>query len=173
MTKLNSKIKITCGYQQRFIHRLTFMGLMEVIQGKVVRQSSLLQPAKFSFRLVENQNPDEIEKLVSDFIKNNLPKGTKYTLKISGKLDPFCTDINNKYAKATDKIFTSIFGKKTLFSRSGGSIGAVATLAKIFKKPLILTGFTLSDCNIHAPNENINENMFFKGIVSLEKIFSI
>ena len=129
--------------------------------------------AKFSFRLIENQTPDEIEKLVSDFIKNNLPKETKYTLKTSGKLDPFCTDINNKYAKATDKIFTSIFGKKTLFSRSGGSIGAVATLAKIFKKPLILTGFTLSDCNIHAPNENINENMFFKGIVSLEKIFSI
>ncbi|MEK7523281.1 MAG: M20/M25/M40 family metallo-hydrolase, partial [Patescibacteria group bacterium] len=84
--------------------------------------------AKFSFRLIENQTPDEIEKLVSDFIKNNLPKETKYTLKTSGKLDPFCTDINNKYAKATDKIFTSIFGKKTLFSRSGGSIGAVATL---------------------------------------------
>jgi len=126
--------------------------------------------AKFSFRLIENQTPDEIEKLVSNFIKNNLPKGIKYTLKTSGKLDPFCTDINNEYVKATDKIFTSIFGKKTLFSRSGGSIGAVATLSKQFKKPLILTGFTLEDCNIHAPNENIDEKMFEKGILALEKI---
>ncbi|PJA55259.1 hypothetical protein CO165_04480, partial [Candidatus Roizmanbacteria bacterium CG_4_9_14_3_um_filter_33_18] len=106
-------------------------------------------------------------------IKNNLPKGIKYSLKTSGKLDPFCTDINNKYAKATDKIFTEIFGKKTKFSRSGGSIGAVATLSKQFKKPIILTGFTLKDCNIHAPNENINEKMFEKGIVSLEKIFML
>jgi len=129
--------------------------------------------AKFSFRLIEDQNPDEIEKLVSDFIKNNLPKGIKYSLKTSGKLDPFCTDINNKYAKATDKIFTEIFGKKTKFSRSGGSIGAVTTLSKQFKKPIILTGFTLKDCNIHAPNENIDEKMFEKGIVSLEKIFML
>jgi len=114
----------------------------------------------------------KVEKLVSNFIKNNLPEGIKYSLKTSGKLDPFCTDINNKYVKETDKIFTGMFGKKTKFSRSGGSIGAVATLAKLFNKPLILTGFTLSDCNIHAPNENIDEEMFGKGVVSLEKIFT-
>ena len=129
--------------------------------------------AKFSFRLIEDQTPDEIEKLVSDFIKKNLPKEIEYSLKTSGKLDPFCEDINNKYVKKTDEKFTDIFGKKTKFSRSGGSIGAVATLAKQFKKPLILTGFTLEDCNIHAPNENIDQNMFEKGIVSLGKIFSL
>ena len=128
--------------------------------------------AKFSFRLIENQSPDEIEKLVFDFIKKNLPKGIKYSLKTLGKLAPFCTDINNIFTKKTDEIFTKVFGKKTLFSRSGGSIGAVATLAELFKKPLILTGFTLPDENIHAPNENIDEEMFYKGIVSLEKILA-
>ncbi len=128
--------------------------------------------AKFSFRLIENQTPSGIEKLVNDFVKKNLPKGIKYSLKTLGKLDPFYTDIDNKYVKATDKILTNIFGKKSLFIRSGGSIGAAATLSKLFKKPLVLTGFTLADCNIHAPNENITEEIFFKGIVSLEKIFS-
>lgn len=129
--------------------------------------------AKFSFRLIEDQNPDEIEKLVSDFIRENIPKGVEYTLKTLGKLNPFYADINNKYVKETDKIFTEIFGKKTLFKRSGGSIGATSTLAKIFKKPLILTGFTLSDCNIHSPNENVDEEMFEKGIKALERIFSL
>ena len=127
--------------------------------------------AKLSFRLVENQTPDEIEKIVTDFIRENIPKGVEYTLKTLGKLNPFYADINNKYVKETDKIFTEIFGKKTLFKRSGGSIGATSTLAKIFKKPLILTGFTLSDCNIHSPNENVDEEMFEKGIKALEKIF--
>ena len=129
--------------------------------------------AKFSFRLVENQTPDEIEKIVTDFIRENIPKGVEYTLKTLGKLNPFYADINNKYVKETDKIFTEIFGKKTLFKRSGGSIGATSTLAKIFKKPLILTGFTLSDCNIHSPNENVDEEMFEKGIKALERIFSL
>ena len=129
--------------------------------------------AKFSFRLVENQTPDETEKIVTDFIRENIPKGVEYTLKTLGKLNPFYADINNKYVKETDKIFIEIFGKKTLFKRSGGSIGATSTLAKIFKKPLILTGFTLSDCNIHSPNENVDEEMFKKGIKALERIFSL
>lgn len=131
-----------------------------------------LAQAKFSFRLIENQTPSEIEKLVNDFIRKNLPEGIKYSLKTLGKLDPFYTDIDNKYVKTTDKIFTNIFGKQSFFTRSGGSIGAAATLAKLFNKPLILTGFTLADCNIHSPNENFDENMFWKGIVSLEKIFA-
>ncbi|HEX7542733.1 MAG TPA: M20/M25/M40 family metallo-hydrolase, partial [Patescibacteria group bacterium] len=131
-----------------------------------------LAQAKFSFRLIENQTPSEIEKLVNDFIRKNLPEGIKYSLKTLGKLDPFYTDIDNKYVKTTDKIFTNIFGKKSFFTRSGGSIGAATTLAKLFNKPLILTGFTLADCNIHSPNENFDENMFWKGIVSLEKIFA-
>ncbi len=128
--------------------------------------------AKFSFRLIENQTPSEIEKLVNDFIRKNLPEGIKYSLKTLGKLDPFYTDIDNKYVKTTDKIFTNIFGKQSLFTRSGGSIGAAATLAKLFNKPLILTGFTLADCNIHSPNENFDSNNFFKGIEVLKKLFS-
>jgi len=128
---------------------------------------------KFSFRLIENQTPDEIESLVKNFIKKNLPKGVRYTLKILGKLNPFCTDINNKYIKTTDKIFKDIFGRGSLFTRSGGSVGAAAILSRLFQKPLVLTGFTLADCNIHSPNENIDEEMFFKGIESLEKIFSL
>ena len=68
-----------------------------------------LARAKFSFRLIEDQTPDEIEKLVNNFVKKNLPKGVKYSLKTSGKLNPFCIDINNKYVKETDKIFTEVF----------------------------------------------------------------
>ncbi len=132
-----------------------------------------LARAKFSFRLIENQTPDEIEKLVNEFIKKNLPAGIKYSLKTSGKLDPFYINIDNQYVKTTDKILTNIFGKQPLFTRSGGSIGAAATLVKLFNKPLILTGFTLADCDIHAPNENVDEKMFWKGITALEKIFSL
>lgn len=128
--------------------------------------------AKFSFRLIENQMPDAIEKLVNDFFRKNVPQGVRYSLKTLGKLAPFYTDIDNKFVKATDKIFTNIFSKQSLFTRSGGSIGAAATLARLFNKPLILTGFTLADCNIHSPNENVDSKMFFKGITSLIKIFS-
>ncbi|MCR4277237.1 MAG: M20/M25/M40 family metallo-hydrolase [Candidatus Roizmanbacteria bacterium] len=127
---------------------------------------------KFSIRLVPNQISQEIKKITEDFIRRNLPKGVDYVLEISDGGDPFYTDFENHFAKKTAEILSDVFKNKTYFNRSGGSIAAAEVLQRLFKKPIILTGFTLPDENIHAPNENIDEEMFYKGIVSLEKIIS-
>lgn len=127
---------------------------------------------KFSIRLVPNQKAKEIRKIIEDFIKRNLPEEISFILKISDGGDPFYTSFENKFVKKTAEILTEVFKNKTYFNRSGGSIAAAEILQRLFKKPIILTGFTLPDENIHAPNENINEEMFFKGITALEKILS-
>ena len=127
---------------------------------------------KFSIRLVSDQDHKKIERLVQKFIKNNLPEKVDFQLRIFAGSNPFYTDFENPYTKKTAKILSEIFKNKTHFNRSGGSIAAAEILQRLFAKPIILTGFTLPDENIHAPNENIDEKMFFKGIVSLEKIFS-
>jgi acetylornithine deacetylase/succinyl-diaminopimelate desuccinylase-like protein len=126
---------------------------------------------KFSFRLIEEQTPDEIEKLVADFIKKNLSLGIKYSLKTLAKLNPFHTDIDNNYIKKSAVILKQIFGDM-VFTRAGGSVGAASILQKLFNKPIVTTGFALEDGNIHSPNENLDEEMFWKGIISLEKIFA-
>jgi len=128
---------------------------------------------KFSFRLVEHQNPNEIEKLVFDFVKKNLPKDVYWELKCLSKSAPFYTDINNLWVKKTASILKEVFGNEVIFNRSGGSIPAAEILQRLFKKPIILTGFTLPDDNIHAPNENFDEEMFFLGIEALKRIYSI
>jgi len=128
---------------------------------------------KFSCRLVENQHPDKIKNLVGTFIKNNLPKGTKHQLKVLFKDHPFYTDSNNNYIKKTADILQNYFGNKTLLNRSGGSIPAAEILQRLYKKPIILTGFTLPDDNIHSPNENFDEEMFWKGIEALKLIYSL
>jgi len=60
-----------------------------------------------------------------------------------------------------------------IFNRSGGSIPASEILQRLYKKPVILTGFTLPDDNIHAPDENFDEGMFFLGIDALERIYNV
>ncbi len=127
---------------------------------------------KFSFRLVEHQDPKDIEQKVRKFIKVNLPGGVKYFLQTLGTFVPFYTDINNEYVRRTAKILSSHFHHETLFNRSGGSIPAAEVFQRIFKKPVILTGFTLPGDNLHAPNENFDEEMFWKGIEALERIYS-
>jgi acetylornithine deacetylase/succinyl-diaminopimelate desuccinylase-like protein len=127
--------------------------------------------AKFSFRLVEHQKAKEVEQQVREFIKNHLPEGVRFRLTVNSKADPFYTSINNDFVKKTAGILTDFFGNETLFNRSGGSVPAAEVLSRRFQKPVILTGFTLPDDNIHAPNENFDEEMFWKGIEVLVKIY--
>ena len=147
-----------------------------IVSGYTGQGSKTIIPSeatlKFSIRLVPNQISQEIKKITEDFIRRNLPKGVDYVLEISDGGDPFYTDFENHFAKKTAEILSDVFKNKTYFNRSGGSIAAAEVLQRLFKKPIILTGFTLPDENIHAPNENIDEEMFYKGIVSLEKIIS-
>jgi len=84
---------------------------------------------------------------------------------------PFHTDIDDSYIKKSADIFKQVFDD-VVFTRTGGSVGAASTLRKLFKKPVVMTGFVLEDANIHSPNENYDEEMFFKGIIALEKIFA-
>jgi amidohydrolase len=127
---------------------------------------------KFSFRLVEYQDPKEIEAQVFDFVEKNLPKEVRWELKCLSKSAPFYTDVKNEWVKKTAKILKDVFGNEVVFNRSGGSIPAAEILQRLYKKPIILTGFTLPDDNIHAPNENFDSEMFFLGVEALERIYS-
>lgn len=147
-----------------------------MVSGYTGEGSKTIIPAealvKFSIRLVPNQSHKEIEKIVEKFIKDNLPKDLNYRLKVFAGADPFYTDYKNSYIKKTADILKNIFKEEAVYNRSGASVGAAEILQRLFAKPIILTGFTLSDCAIHSPNENYDEKLFFKGIVSLEKIFA-
>lgn len=127
--------------------------------------------AKFSLRLVEHQDPKNIQKLVEDHIYKYIPEGAKYTLKLLSADSPFYTDINNDYVSKTEKILSRVFGHETYFNRSGGTIPAAEVLQRLFNKPVILTGFVLSDCKMHAPDENYDTEMFFRGIKALTEIY--
>jgi len=127
--------------------------------------------AKFSCRLVEHQNVKLIEALIRDFVKMKLPQGVKYTLTTRSYDDPFYTSIEDSYIQKTAQILTSYFGHETVLMREGGSVPVAAILQKMFGTPIILTGFILPDSNLHAPDENFDEEMFFKGIGALEKVY--
>jgi acetylornithine deacetylase/succinyl-diaminopimelate desuccinylase-like protein len=127
---------------------------------------------KFSVRLVEHQNAQKIVKLIRKFIKQNLPSKVKYSLQVLSSSNPFYCDYKSYYFKKIAEILEEEFDKKCVFTREGGSIPAAEILLTRFKKPIILTGFSLPDSNIHSPNENFSLKNFRKGINVLKKIYS-
>jgi len=127
--------------------------------------------AKISMRLVPDQRPDEIFKLYSDFVNSLKPKGTELKIKQYSIADPIVIGTDNKYVKASTEAMKEVFGKDTVYIRSGGSIPIVADFEKYLKIPSVMMGFGLPDDNLHAPNEKFHIPNFYRGIESIILFF--
>ena len=54
-----------------------------------------------------------------------------------------------------------IFGKETVYIRSGGSIPIVGVFDRYLGIPSVMMGFGLPDDNLHAPNEKFHLPNFY------------
>jgi len=123
--------------------------------------------AKVSMRLVPNQDPDDVFKKYSAFVKKHTPKGIETKISVHSKGPACVVGTNNPYIKAATEALHDAFRKETVFIRSGGSIPIVTDFQDVLKIPSVMMGFGLPDDNIHAPNEKFNLKNFELGIVSL------
>ena len=69
------------------------------------------------------------------------------------------------------KAFADIYGKETVFTRSGGSIPIVGDFATHVGIPTILMGFGLPDDGLHSPNEKYCIQNYYDGIRTLAHFF--
>jgi acetylornithine deacetylase/succinyl-diaminopimelate desuccinylase-like protein len=69
------------------------------------------------------------------------------------------------------KAMEDIFGKPTVFTRSGGSIPIVGDFARFLGIPTILMGFGLPDDGLHSPNEKYDLGNYYKGIMTVAHFF--
>ncbi len=123
--------------------------------------------AKISMRLVPDQRPDEIFKLYSDFVRSLTPAGIQLNIKTWSLADPIVVRTDNHFVRASAEAMRQVFGKDTVFIRSGGSIPIVADFEKVLKIPSVMMGFGLPDDNLHAPNEKFHIPNFYAGIESI------
>ncbi|GAC1693965.1 MAG: dipeptidase [Terriglobales bacterium] len=128
--------------------------------------------AKFSTRLVPDQEPHKIAAMVEKHIRKLLPKTVhcKFDVLSTGKpwTAPFHAPIFKKAQSALEKGF----GKKAVFIREGGSIPFVTQMHDTFKVPCVLLGFGLPDENAHAPDEHIALENYFGGIKAIAHFYA-
>jgi acetylornithine deacetylase/succinyl-diaminopimelate desuccinylase-like protein len=129
--------------------------------------------AKVSMRLVPKQDPDDILKKYTEFVKKLTPKGIQINIKVHSKGPACVVNTDNKYARASVEAMHEIFGKDTVYIRSGGSIPIVTQFEEDLKIPSIMMGMGLPDDNLHAPNEKFHIPNFYRGIESIIRFFQI
>jgi acetylornithine deacetylase/succinyl-diaminopimelate desuccinylase-like protein len=126
--------------------------------------------AKISMRLVPNQKPDRVFKLVREFIKKQNPDVQVIP---ESFLAPFLGPAEGPYANAAREAMRTAFGKEPAFVREGGSIGAVVTMQKYLKAPIVFLGLSLPEHGYHAPNENFDWEQASGGMQMFLRYFEI
>lgn len=123
--------------------------------------------AKISTRLVPNQDPAKIAKLVERHIRQLLPKSVTCKFEVLSTGKPWVAPYSHSIFQKAIHALEAGFGKKAVFIREGGSIPFVTQMHDTFKVPCVLMGFGLPDENAHAPDEHIALENYFGGIKSV------
>ncbi|MFN8659499.1 MAG: M20/M25/M40 family metallo-hydrolase [Candidatus Obscuribacterales bacterium] len=126
--------------------------------------------AKISTRLVPDQDPEKIFKLVSAFVKSKNPD---IEVEREGSLSPYLGDFSGPFAQAAHDAMKSAFGKEPAFVREGGSIGAVVSMQKVLQAPIIFLGLSLPEHGYHAINENYDWQQASGGMQMFVKYFNL
>jgi acetylornithine deacetylase/succinyl-diaminopimelate desuccinylase-like protein len=123
--------------------------------------------AKVSMRLVPGMTPAKAFAQYKSYVEKITPAGVDVDVRLIHSGDACLIPVDNAYIQAATRALHEVWGRDTVFIRSGGSIPIVGDFARHLGIPSVMMGFGLPDDNIHAPNEKFNLKNFELGIESL------
>ncbi len=120
--------------------------------------------AKFSFRLVPDQQPAKILSAMEAHVRVHQPPGIRFEMVLGHTGFPYLMEPFSLLGLAAQKALEETFGGKPALIREGGSIPIVQTFKNVLGVDTLLLGLGLPDCQAHAPNENFPIANFQAGI---------
>jgi acetylornithine deacetylase/succinyl-diaminopimelate desuccinylase-like protein len=129
--------------------------------------------AKVSTRLVADQRPAEAAEQLAAAVRAACPKGVTAEFKLIHSAGPSLVNPDNRFIAAAADAMQQLFGAKTVYFRSGGSIPIVGSFDRDLGIPSVMMGFGLPDDNLHAPNEKLHLPNFFRGIEAVARYLEI
>jgi acetylornithine deacetylase/succinyl-diaminopimelate desuccinylase-like protein len=143
---------------------LEINGLTSGYQGE---GSKTIVPAwarvKITTRLVPDQNPAKIIRLVTQHLKKICPPTVRMEIEAGHGAEPYLVSPTGPQAQAALRALKSAFGHEPIVMREGGSIPIVNDFKKILGVETLLLGLALPDDNAHSPNEKFDLDCFAKG----------
>lgn len=121
--------------------------------------------AKVTCRLVPDQDPEEILRLVCRHLEDHLPPGAGLDIEFQmAGAYPVLVDEEHPAVAAALESLTKAFDHPARSVRSGWSVPVVDIVRRHLGMSTVLMGFGLPDANTHAPNENASVEMLERGM---------
>lgn len=127
--------------------------------------------AKVSCRLVPDQTPEAIERLMDAHLQRVAPNGVsvKVTHLHGGR--PWRAELGGPLFDAARRALTAAFGRDPVITGEGGSIPVVGDFERILHAPVLLVGFGLPGENAHAPDEWLSMDNFTNGMRAIATLW--
>ena len=127
--------------------------------------------ANVSMRLAAGQDPQTIRAAFERLVREALPAGAELEITLKNSARPALTPTDSQAIRLAGDAFEHAMGARPFLVRSGGTLPIYASLVAR-GLPTIATGFGIeSECNVHAPNENVPENTIELGVATMREVF--
>lgn len=120
--------------------------------------------AKFSFRLVPDQDPKTVAEQLRAHVAAVCPPGVTFELIEHHGAPAVLVGVDSPGVRAAVRAIEAGFGKTPVFIREGGSIPVVGLLKDQLGVDTLLLGWGQNDDNLHGPNEKFSLADFHRGI---------
>ena len=119
--------------------------------------------AKITCRLVPDQSPRMINRLLKKHLKNLCPPTVKLQIEEGHGAAPYLVPPTGPQAQAAVSALREAFGHEPVLLREGGSIPIITEFKNVLGVDSLLLGLALPDDNLHSPNEKFDLTCFHKG----------
>ncbi len=120
--------------------------------------------AKVSMRLVPNQDPEEVHQQLMAYLQAQVPNTIRWEVKQMAGSPASLSARDSVGVQALSKAMQSVWGKKPLFKREGGSVPVVTHFRQFLGVETVNTGFAMPGDNMHGPNEKMHIPTWYNGI---------
>ena len=125
---------------------------------------------KITFRLVPDQDPVVLSERFVSWLRAQVPEGVELTITPEGAVGPALTPVEHPYVGALSRAIETVWGRPPLFVREGGS-GPEEALGRVLDAPVLFLGVGLPGDRIHAPNERMVMDQFWKGLLAAGELW--
>jgi acetylornithine deacetylase/succinyl-diaminopimelate desuccinylase-like protein len=122
--------------------------------------------AKLNLRLVPDQDPAEIERLVRAHVAARRPEGVTVDVHKQFAARPVFVDPRHPAVHAAAAAYRDGFGRVPVLLRSGGTLPVASVFQHVLGVPVLMMGFALPDDRMHGPDERFSLTNFHRGIAT-------
>ncbi|GAB2914421.1 dipeptidase [Paraburkholderia jirisanensis] len=122
--------------------------------------------AKLSFRLVPDQDPQEVARMLHQHLVERMPRAVRATLRTISAARPAQMDPRHPVLQAATDACRHAFGVKPALLRGGGTIPALHCFQTVLGLQTALLGFAPTNAGMHAPNETLHLPTYEKAVAA-------